>query len=255
MRRPHIHERCPTALLNDARGCKAGPHIFGIDGRNAVRVASDSRLGHVRDAPAFVRLRVSGTIAKCKPDSLFRAALPPFSPASLLLGERPAGHPRHVAPGKREPRAGRRSAKRRRHERTARPVHQRQECPFADWQPDGSLLVATRFGDVDQIHRVTGPSARASSSRSIPSRSPAAAANANGFAFLKDRGGDENAQIYYYRNADRSTRMLTDGKSLNGNLVWAHDGKRLAFHSNVRDGVSYDIYVVDVNAGTALAWW
>ena len=32
--------------------------------------------------------------------------------------------------------------------------------------------------------------------------------------------------------------------------MWAHDGKRLAFHSNARDGVSYDIYIVDVAAGT-----
>ncbi len=75
-----------------------------------------------------------------------------------------------------------------------------------------------------------------------------AAANSNGFVFLKDKGGDENSQIYYYRNADRSTRLLTDGKSLNGGPVWAHDGKRLAFHSNARDGVSYDIYLVDVDA-------
>ena len=34
--------------------------------------------------------------------------------------------------------------------------------------------------------------------------------------FLKDQGGNENAQIYYYRNADRSVRLLTDGKSLHG---------------------------------------
>ena len=34
----------------------------------------------------------------------------------------------------------------------------------------------------------------------------------------------------------------------NGSPVWAHDGKRLAFHSNARDGVSYDIYIVDVDS-------
>jgi dipeptidyl aminopeptidase/acylaminoacyl peptidase len=122
---------------------------------------------------------------------------------------------------------------------------------FADWQPDGSLLVATRFGDVDQIHRVTGPGGAREQLTFYPEPITRAEANANGFVFLKDRGGDENAQIYYYRNSDRSTRLLTDGKSLNGSPVWAHDGKRLAFHSNVRDGVSYDIYVVDVNAGSA----
>ena len=33
--------------------------------------------------------------------------------------------------------------------------------------------------------------------------------------------------------------------------MWSHDGKRLAFHSNARDGVSYDIYVVDVRRHAA----
>ena len=28
---------------------------------------------------------------------------------------------------------------------------------FVDWLPDGSLLIATRFGDVDQLHRVDEP--------------------------------------------------------------------------------------------------
>lgn len=135
-------------------------------------------------------------------------------------------------------------------ERLARYINGRN-ARFADWQPDGSLLIATRFGDVDQIHRVTAPLGSREQLTFHPEPITRAAANAQGFVFLKDRGGDENAQIYYYRNADRGTRLLTDGKSLNGNPVWAHDGKRLAFHSNVRDGVSYDIYVVDVDAGTA----
>jgi dipeptidyl aminopeptidase/acylaminoacyl peptidase len=121
---------------------------------------------------------------------------------------------------------------------------------FLDWQPDGALLVATRFGDVDQVHRIVTPAGTREQLTFYPEPISVAAANANGFVFLKDKGGDENTQIYYYRNADRSTRLLTDGKSLNGGPVWAHDGKRLAFHSNARDGVTYDIYVVDVEGNT-----
>ena len=121
---------------------------------------------------------------------------------------------------------------------------------FLDWQPDGALLVATRFGDVDQVHRVATPLGDREQLTFYPEPITVAAANSNGFVFLKDKGGDENSQIYYYRNADRSTRLLTDGKSLNGSPVWAHDGKRLAFHSNARDGISYDIYVVDVDSNT-----
>ncbi len=135
-------------------------------------------------------------------------------------------------------------------ERLARYINGRS-AKFLDWQPDGSLLIATRFGDVDQVHRVTAPMGSREQLTFYADPIPAAAANANGFVFLKDKGGDENSQIYYYRNSDRSSRLLTDGKSLNGSPVWAHDGKRLAFHSNARDGVSYDIYVADVDANTA----
>jgi len=123
-----------------------------------------------------------------------------------------------------------------------------RSAKFLDWQPDGALLVATRFGDVDQVHRVAAPMGSREQLTFYPEPISVAAANSNGFVFLKDKGGDENSQIYYYRNADRSTRLLTDGKSLNGGPVWAHDGKRLAFHSNARDGVSYDIYLVDVTS-------
>ena len=135
-------------------------------------------------------------------------------------------------------------------DRLARYINGRS-AKFLDWQPDGSVLIATRFGDVDQVHRVVAPLGSREQLTFYSDPVAVAAANSNGFVFLKDKGGDENSQIYYYRNADRSTRLLTDGKSLNGSPVWAHDGKRLAFHSNARDGVSYDIYVADVDAKTA----
>src|SRR4051794_13101866 len=32
-----------------------------------------------------------------------------------------------------------------------------RNAKFLDWQPDGALLVATRFGDVDQVHRIVAP--------------------------------------------------------------------------------------------------
>jgi dipeptidyl aminopeptidase/acylaminoacyl peptidase len=125
---------------------------------------------------------------------------------------------------------------------------------FADWLPDGSLLIATRFGDVDQLHRVAGPLAAreqltfyrepvtvARSPRSIAG----AGAVAAGFVFLKDQGGNENAQVYWYDNATRAVRMISDGKGLYGGAVWSHDGRRVAYHGTGRDGVSYDLYIAE----------
>ena len=49
-------------------------------------------------------------------------------------------------------------------------------------------------------------------------RSPQSAV-APGFVFLKDSGGNENAQVYWYDTATRAVRMLTDGKGLYGGIV------------------------------------
>jgi Tol biopolymer transport system component len=68
---------------------------------------------------------------------------------------------------------------------------------------------------------------------------------APGFAFLRDQGGNENAQVHYYDLNTRAVRMLTDGKGLNGGLAWSHDGRRVAYHSTARDGVSYDLFVAE----------
>jgi hypothetical protein len=34
---------------------------------------------------------------------------------------------------------------------------QSRQATFLDWMPDGSMLVATRFGDVEQVHRIATP--------------------------------------------------------------------------------------------------
>jgi len=137
-------------------------------------------------------------------------------------------------------------------ERIARYLNSRRAA-FLDWLPEGGMLVATRFADTEQLHRVAAPLGMREQltfySEPISAARAPQTANAEGFIFLKDEGGNENAQIYYYRNADRSVRLLTDGKSMHGSPVWSHDGRRLAYYGNGRDGVSYDIYVADITPG------
>ena len=120
---------------------------------------------------------------------------------------------------------------------------------FVDWLPDGGVLIATRFGDVEQLHRVAMPlGAREQLTfyrePVTNARSPQSAV-APGFVFLKDQGGNEYAQVYWYDTATRAVRMLTDGKGLHGGLAWSHDGNRVAFHGTGRDGVSYDLYIAE----------
>lgn len=134
---------------------------------------------------------------------------------------------------------------------------QSRQATFLDWLPDGSMLVTTRFGDVEQVHRIATPLGMREQLTFYPdpvsaARAPRVAATnaqANAFVFLKDQGGDENAQLYYY-SSSANVQQLTKGKFLHGSPVWSHDGKRVAFYGNERDGISYDVYVADIGGST-----
>jgi dipeptidyl aminopeptidase/acylaminoacyl peptidase len=128
----------------------------------------------------------------------------------------------------------------------------RQAAPLG-WSPKGQLLIATRFGDVDQLHQVDLPAGDRHQLTflrepvTFGAFSPDGGRNA--FLFLKDMGGNENTQLYYQRIGEPAARLLTDGKSLNGGAVWSNAGREIAFFSTARDGVSHDIDIVDPESG------
>ncbi len=136
-------------------------------------------------------------------------------------------------------------------ERLDRYQHSRQ-ATFLDWLGDGSLLIATRFGDTEQLHRLAAPSGAREQLTfySDPVERARAARSGRGFVFLKDQGGNENAQLYY-QGGSGPARALTHGDFIHGSPVWAHDGRRVAFYGNDRDPLSYDVYVIDVTSGAA----
>jgi len=120
---------------------------------------------------------------------------------------------------------------------------------FVDWLPDDSLLIATRFGDTEQLHRVAAPMAAREQLTFFrepvtTARAPQSAV-APGFAFLRDQGGNEQSQVFYYDLTTRAVRMLTAGQGQNAGLVWSRDGKRVAYHSTARDGVSFDLMIAE----------
>ncbi|GAC1447403.1 MAG: hypothetical protein PVSMB1_19710 [Gemmatimonadaceae bacterium] len=136
---------------------------------------------------------------------------------------------------------------------------QSRQATFLDWLPDGAMLVSTRFGDVEQVHRVATPLGMREqltfypdpvSMARAPRNAPPVNGQGNAFVFLKDQGGDENAQIYYY-SSSAHVQQLTPGKFLHGSPVWSNDGKRVAFYGTERDGISYDVYVMDIGSSNA----
>src|SRR5258708_25083071 len=127
---------------------------------------------------------------------------------------------------------------------------QSREATFLDWLADGSLLIAARFGDTEQLHRVAAPLGMREQLTFYqdPIEWARAPRTGSGFVFLKDQAGDENAQVYY-QSGSGSARALTHGNFIHGSPVWAHDGRRVAFYGNDRDPLSYDIYVADATSG------
>lgn len=126
---------------------------------------------------------------------------------------------------------------------------------FRDWTEDGSgIFISTRFGDVDQIHRVDIPGGARHQITFYDepiggvSRQP----GGSRLTFTRDAGGSEFTQIFLLDPAEGNTVMLTDGESRNSATVWDRQGRRIAFQSTRRNGASNDVWVMDEDdAGSA----
>jgi dipeptidyl aminopeptidase/acylaminoacyl peptidase len=129
----------------------------------------------------------------------------------------------------------------------------RQASPLG-FSPKGQLLIATRFGDVDQLHLVEQPGGERRQLTFLREPITQAAFSPDpghiAYVYVKDEGGNEKTQIYYQRLGEPGAKLLTDGKSLNGGPVWSNAGREVAYFSTARDGVSYDIDIAEPEGGT-----
>ena len=118
---------------------------------------------------------------------------------------------------------------------------------FGSWLHDGSMLISTRFGDTNQVHRVRQPMGARQQltffAEPINSASVSPDPGLRGFAYLRDVGGNEFFQLYWFDFDSSESRLLTDGRSRNTGPVWSNRGDRFAYASTRRDGRNYDIYI------------
>jgi dipeptidyl aminopeptidase/acylaminoacyl peptidase len=120
---------------------------------------------------------------------------------------------------------------------------------LASWNPERrEMLISTRFADVPEIHLVKMPGGDRSQLTFYAD--PVTEAHFNPqksgyFVFSKDVGGGEFYQLYRYDLGSGEVTLLTDGKSRNLGMVWAHGGERIAYASTRRDGNDVDIWVMD----------
>ncbi len=130
---------------------------------------------------------------------------------------------------------------------STRPYLEYRTAAFVGWNPaDRSMLVATRFGNTAQLHRVARPlGAREQLTFEAEPVSHGGWSPVTGDVMLieKDIGGSEFYQIFAMK--DGRLTMLTDGKSRNSLDAWSKDGSLVAFTSTRRNGRDNDIYVMD----------
>jgi dipeptidyl aminopeptidase/acylaminoacyl peptidase len=122
-----------------------------------------------------------------------------------------------------------------------------RQAGFASWLHDGSMLVTTRFGETNQVHRVRQPLGARQQltffAEPVNTASVSPDPDLNGFAYLRDVGGNEFFQLYWFDFNSSQSRLLTDGRSRNTGPVWSNRGDRFAYASTRRDGRNYDIYI------------
>ncbi len=128
-----------------------------------------------------------------------------------------------------------------------RPYMENRGAGFVGWHPvDKSMLIATRFGNTTQVHRVASPmGARKQVTFEEEPVGGAVWSPKTGDLMLvqKDIGGNEFYQIFAMQNG--RLELLTDGKSRNGLNAWSKDGSLIAYTSTRRNGRDSDIYLMD----------
>lgn len=125
-----------------------------------------------------------------------------------------------------------------------------RSADFEAWARNSqSLYITTRFGDVSQIHRIDTPGGARHQLTFFKEPIGAVTRQKTGdlIAFTMDVGGSENAQIFIFDSANGESRLISDGESRNGSLLWSPQGDQLAYHSTRRNGASNDIWITPID--------
>lgn len=119
-----------------------------------------------------------------------------------------------------------------------------------DWHPsERSLLISTRFGNSNQIHRVSTPGGSRYQLTFYPE--PVGTAEyepklGSFFLFTKDTGGNEFAQVYRHDTITGRATLLTDGgRSQNGGWKWNNQMDSICYASTRRNGADRDLWVMN----------
>jgi len=121
---------------------------------------------------------------------------------------------------------------------------------FCSWHPvKREMIIATRFGNVAQLHQVRMPMGDRKQLTFFDEPVTVATyepSKGDYFLFTRDAGGNEFRQIYRYDLKDGNIQLLTDGKrSQNGGITFSNKNKWFAYGSTKRNGADRDIYIMN----------
>lgn len=126
------------------------------------------------------------------------------------------------------------------------PYYNARSAVFEDWLEDGSILIATRFGDTNQIHRITAPGGARTQLTFFkePISTAKAQPGAQRFLYPRDEGGAEYYQAYV-RGLTGPEVQLTAPKTRNADFVFSADGQKVVWSQVTPGDPNYDILIAD----------
>ena len=120
-----------------------------------------------------------------------------------------------------------------------------RSAALIDWIGD-DVLVATRFGDSTQLHRVETPLGMRRQVTFFAEPVRSAAVNPHdsepGFVFLKDIGGSESYQLFWRPSDGGAAQLLSDGRSRYTGVSWSQSGRWLGYTTTERNGRDWDLH-------------
>ena len=121
-----------------------------------------------------------------------------------------------------------------------------RNATFEDWLEDGSMLITTRFGATDQVHRVTEPGGNREQLTFFdePVQTAEAIPGTKRFVLMRDTGGDEWFQLDMMDLNGEQVR-LTEPVTRNQSMVFSNDGDLMVWSRAGQDSASYQILAAD----------
>ena len=123
-----------------------------------------------------------------------------------------------------------------------------RSASVVDWFRDG-LLIETRFSDATQLHYVQMPLGMREQitfdKEPFGTGIVPPGEQDDGLLFLRDVGGGENYQMFWFDWASRKSRLLSDGSSRYISIEFSPSGQFFSYSTNERNGTDWDLHIQD----------